>query len=373
MRKGEDVRAEERRASAGGFREYLAPVAAGVSPGLISASAFEDIDAVARRIPEPLAYSTFGFECRLGETAPRADFLVLATAAQGRKSLATLDAQEENSAAALTAHPVWRRVRDFAELWADPSSLLHEAADNVWLEFDVDGPPSETPVPAVFFGIMPNASPEVLPTALRVLSGDGMAPQILEKVSEYQRFMPPFGDVFQVGLMLSRGPVEAVRLCIWFHSPEKLLPFLQRVGWRGDEDLARAALAPLRRMVDTIALNVDVGAVVHDKLGFECYFHKFRQPGREPRWKDFLDFLVREGLCTARKRDALLVYPGHVEEDGATPWPGALSRASALLGSRYVSAFARTLHHVKVVYESGRPVEAKAYLAGNHLWRAGGS
>ena len=173
--------------------------------------------------------------------------------------------------------------------------------------------------------------------------------------------------------MLSRGPVEAVRLCIWLRSSENLLPFLQRVGWRGDEDHARAVLAPLRRMVDTVALNVDVSAAVHDKLGFECYFHKNRQPAREPRWKAFLDFLVREDLCTTRKRDARLAYPGHVEEDGAASWPEALSRVSALLGPRYVSAFARTLHHVKVVYEPGRPLEAKAYLAGNHLWRAAGS
>ncbi len=229
-----------------------------------------------------------------------------------------------------------------------------------------------TPLPAVFFGIMPNAPPEVVPQALRVLSG-GMAPQILEKVSECQRVLPPFGDVFQVGLMLSRGPVEAVRLCIWLRSPQKLLPFLQRVGWRGDEDLARAALTPLHRMVDAVALNVDVGVTVHDKLGFECYFHKNRQPAREPRWKAFLDSLVREGLCTTRKRDALLAYPGHVEEGAAAPWPGALSRVSALLGPCHVSAFARTLHHVKVVYEPGRPLEAKAYLAVNHLWRAPGS
>jgi hypothetical protein len=33
-----------------------------------------------------------------------------------------------------------------------------------------------------------------------------------------------------------------------------------------------------------------------------------------------------------------------------------------------LSAFVRSLHHVKIVYRPGEPLEAKAYLAGNHYW-----
>ncbi len=192
----------------------------------------------------------------------------------------------------------------------------------------------------------------------------------VENVSESLRVVARFGTVFQVGLMLSRGPVEAVRLCVWPYAPENLLPLLRDVGWHGDKDTVGSVLKTLTQMVDTVALNVDVGTSVHDKLGFECYFHKKRQPAREPRWSAFLDFLVREGLCTIRKRDALLVYPGHVEEDEVESWPGALRRASALLGPGHVSAFARTLHHVKIVCDPEKPLEAKAYPAGNHLWRS---
>lgn len=354
---------------AGDFRAFLAPVAAGVPPDLISAPALEDIYAVASLIPKPLAYNTFGFECRLGETTPRADFLVLATAKQGRESLATLETTQKTSAA-LTAHPAWRRVRDFAVLWADPTSLLHEAADNVWLEFDVDGPPPETPTPAVFFGVRPDASFEVVASGLRTLSGGGLSPRVLARVSEVRHVLRSFGNVFQIGLMLSRGPVEAVRLCVWPGASEDPLPFLRRAGWRGEEAGLRAVLDPLLRLVDVVALDVDVGESVRGKIGFECYFRKNRQPSREPRWETFLDFLVGEGLCTKRKRDALLAYPGHLEEKAPVPWPEALIRASALLGPRHVSAFTRTLNHVKVVYEPGKPPEAKAYLAGNHLWRS---
>ena len=121
------------------FEEYLRPVAAGVSPALISPSAFSDISSVASVLPATLAYNTFGFECRLGEENPRADFLVLARASWGRDSLAGL-----HPTSSLPEHlmddPVWQRVQDFGARWADPASPLYGAVDNVWLEFDVDGP-----------------------------------------------------------------------------------------------------------------------------------------------------------------------------------------------------------------------------------------
>jgi hypothetical protein len=121
--------------------------------------------------------------------------------------------------------------------------------------------------------------------------------------------------------------------------------------------------------VDLVSLNIDVGETVGRKIGFECYFDGNRQPRREPRWNTFLDSLVRSGLCTADKREALLAYPGYADEDAdGVPWPTALRRASQLLGRRSLSTLVRSPHHIKIVYRPGEPLEAKAYLAGNHHW-----
>ena len=49
-------------------------------------------------------------------------------------------------------------------------------------------------------------------------------------------------------------------------------------------------------------------------------------------------------------------------------WPRDLRAASALMGGRFQSVFVRWLHHVKVVYRPGQPLEAKAYLAVKHYW-----
>jgi len=48
--------------------------------------------------------------------------------------------------------------------------------------------------------------------------------------------------------------------------------------------------------------------------------------------------------------------------------PGDAVVASRTLGGRSLSIFVRSLRHVKLVYRPGEPLEAKAYLAGNHLW-----
>jgi hypothetical protein len=364
------------------FEEYLRPVAASVPPELISPSAFSDIDGVARVLPATLAYNMFGFECHLAEMAPRADFSVLAGASCGRDSLAGLHPTSTLPARLMT-DPKWRRVADFAVQWADPSSPLYRAVDSVWLEFDVDGAPPIIPIPSVFFAPRPSGQegargvayePDLdgyiatIETVIQLLSGNELAPRKLETLSDCFRALSSVEHVFQVGLMLSRG-AEAVRLCINLRSVEGIVEYLAGVGWPCSEADVLGILEPIASLVDYVCLDIDVGETVHRKIGLECYFDGIKQPKTEPRWSLFLNSFVRDGLCTADKRDALLSYPGYVDENAeGIPWPRALRRASHLLGGRSLSMYIRSLHHVKIVYQPGEGLEAKAYLAVNHHW-----
>jgi hypothetical protein len=279
--------------------------------------------------------------------------------------------------------PIWRRVADFAARWADPSSALYRAVDNVWLEFDVDGAPPVIPIPSVFFGLQPSGQEGAsgvayervvdgyrapAEKAIGLLSGSALAPRKLQMLSDCFRALSSVEHVFQVGLMLSRG-AEAVRLCINLRSVEGIVEYLTGVGWPCSEAEVLGVLEPIASLVDYVCLDIDVGETVHRKIGLECYFDGIKQPRTEPRWGVFLDSLVRDGLCTADKRDALLSYPGYVDENAeGIPWPRALRRASHLLGGRSLSTFIRSLHHVKIVYQPGEGLEAKAYLAVNHHW-----
>jgi hypothetical protein len=334
-------------------------------------------------LPAILAYNTFIFECRLAEMAPRADFSVLAKASYGRDSLAGLHPTSTLPARLMT-EPIWRRVGDFAVRWADPSSPLYRAVDNVWLEFDVDGAPPVIPIPSVFFGLRSSGQEgsargvayelnvdgyiTTAEKAIRLLSGSKLPSLVLETLSDCFRALSSVEHVFQVGLMLSRG-AEAVRLCIKLHSVERIVEYLAKVGWPGDEADLRGILEPMARLVDHVYLDIDVGETVHPKIGLECHFDGNKQPTIEPRWGIFLDSLARDGLCMADKRDALLAYPGYVDENAeGPPWPAALRRASQLLCGRSLSMFIRSIHYAKIVYQPGEPLEAKAYLAGHHHW-----
>ena len=200
---------------------------------------------------------------------------------------------------------------------------------------------------------------------MRLLAGGEPPPRMLERCF---RALSSDEKVGHVGLMLSRGE-DAVRLCIRLRSVERTIEYLTVMGWPGDEADLRGVLEPLARSVDRAVLAIDVGDAVRPKIGLECYFYGNRQPRREPRWGAFLNSLVLSGLCTADNREPLLTYPGYVDEAAQTvPWPAALRRASQLLGGRSLSTLVRSLHHVKIVFRPGEPLEAKAYLAGNHHW-----
>jgi hypothetical protein len=363
------------------LEEYLRPVAASFPPELISPSAFSDINSVARVLPATLAYNPFIFECHLGEMAPRADFSVLARPSYGRDSLAGLHPTSTLPARLMT-DPIWRRVDNFAVRWADPSSPLYRAVDNVWLVFDVDGAAPVIPIPSVFVGLPngqegargmaydPNVDGYITTAekAIRLLSGSELSPRMLETLSDCFRSLSSSEHVFQVGLMLSRG-AEAVRLCIDLPSVERTVEYLAGVDWPCSEADVFGVLKPIARLVDHLRLDIDVGETVHHKIGLECYFDGNRQPRTEPRWGILLDSLVRDGFCTVDKRDALLAYSGYVNENAeGLPWPAALRRASQLLGGRSLSTFIRSLSWVKIVYQPGEGLEAKAYLAVKHHW-----
>ena len=363
------------------FAQCVATIAQGVPPTLISPSAFATMGALARTLPATLSRSTVGFECRLADELPAADFMVLATAAAGRDSLAGTNPVSTMSAGLLT-EPIWQRVQALAARWQDPASSLHPVMDGIWLEFDLDGPPPEIPRPSVFLGLalglddvtgVRGGVPDVegyqatVAEMSQILLGRDLPPRTAENLAGCFRALAPYEYIFNVGMMVARG-ATSVRMCLRLGSSERTIAYLSQIGWPGaGRDLG--ALLELTGLVDYTWLDLDVSDTVHPAIGLECYFERHRQPAREPRWAVFLDALVRAGLCTSDKRDALLEYPGRIDEDTSQSWPSALGRASELLGGRWRSTFVRTLHHVKLVHRPGGTLEAKAYLAAHHHWR----
>jgi len=365
----------------GSLEETLRPVAPYVPDTLISRACLAEIGAVARDLPGAVS-SFFGFECRLGDPQPSADFLVC-TRADNREheALAGTDFPDAPPGH-LLEHPTWSRLRDFAVEWAAPGSALHGRVGNIWLEFDVGREAPGLPVPSIFLG--PTRSLAARPTsasgsatgdrpdrwltevALPLLRGSRLPPAVERRLIACIDAQPPTAGVFQVGLMLARQS-DALRLCIAV-DPRAVAEYLDRIGWSGPVRRVTDLVAGLAAVTDRICVDVDVDAAVGPRIGVECYFNGF-DPGRGPGWQRLLDYLVEGGLCRPEKRAGLAAYPGS-SDAVADPdrWPERLLRASSLLGPRAISVIFRSLHHVKVVYEPGRPLEAKAYLAAGHRW-----
>jgi hypothetical protein len=281
----------------------------------------------------------------------------------------------------LLTNPVWNRIRNFCNNWANSASILYDKIDNIWLEFDSAGLPPEVPVPSIFlslksiesdssnpikFGITANPHQWLTETALKFLFGRTISVPFERKLFDCFNLLPDGAWISQIGAMLARQ-VEPVRVCITDISTDKLLDYLSRIGWAGSISKLEAFVSELSSFVDRIDLDLDVGDIILPKIGLECSFN--RQPQFEPRWQLFLNRLVETGLCIPAKRDALLAYPGYSHERANRElWPSNILRVSNLLWPQVSSIFLRRFSHIKIVYQPDIPVEAKVYLSAGYYW-----
>jgi hypothetical protein len=343
--------------------------------------------AIAGELPGALA-TGFAVECHLGDRPPHADFLVRVRASEvGRRLLAGTSARD-SLPARLSDEPAWAGLREFARTWADPAVDPDANTGNVWLEFDIDPGDDGVPIPSVFFSAhhgVPSrlrhqgtaraaldaygwVTRESLPKVL----GRELAPATEQLVFSALDALPPGANVFQIGVMLAR-PSDVVRLCIAELPPDRAVDYLAGLGWTGDTDELRSLVDRLAGLVDHVVPAIDVADRLSGRVGFECYFADFRQPGEEPRWRALFDHLVDANLCGPDQREALLGFPGFVPQgEAAGVWPSHLAATASLLGPRATSGMARVLHHVKIAYRPGDPLEVKAYLGATHHWLVDG-
>jgi len=346
-----------------------------VSPCLISEASLREMVETASCLPGGLT-GFFGFECPLGRREGHADLLVCVAAEGGGRTVLAGEGVA-SLPRAFESHPVWQRVFDFAKCWKDPISPLFENVHNIWLEFDTTGEPKTIPSPSVFFGAKglercPEAEPsKCMPTcygwltqvALPVLKNQPLSAAEEAQIARCILALPTGAYVFQVGLMLSR-PSRITRICVRGIPADQIIDYLQQVGWRGSPVDMGVLVDTLADYVESFSVDLDVSDRVLPKIGLECY------PGfAVEKVACFLEYLVSAGFARPEKAEALNAWCGMVHERlSADVWPRDLLTASGFLGGRVHSMFHRRLHHVKIVYEPGHALCAKAYLAVQHFW-----
>ncbi len=337
-----------------------------IDPTLISPEALTCIGRVASMLP---VEAMFGFECHLGQSSGWADFGVgLLTSDGSRDAFMRLDPSVFTAQGASQVDSSWCKILDFCRVWRDPGSPLHDTVANVAFEFDLPGPPGDLPIPCFLFQFKPAAQQRVtiIEIALQLLLGCSVSPPVLHNVRRCLGALPEGASVYGVGLMLTRG-IEGVRLAFSGASAERWIEYATLVGWPGDRDDLARALGELPRMADHVTLNLDVGSRISPRIGFECSLGKERARGRQG-FRCMFDHLVERGICLPDNRDACLTWIGHTQERAGGAWPESLRRGSSNLTGRGLRVFTRRINHMKVAYQKGRPLDAKAYLTARHTW-----
>ncbi len=325
-------------------------------PSLIDAEGYAHLAAIATQLPEPLT-TFWGFECRLGLPAARADIL-FETKKQSRgqallagKSSSALDALCETS-------PTWQRLRAFANVWANPAHLFASNIRNLWLEFDTAGvaTPNQAAAlvhsPSVFLG--PDAPTlsraalfDLLREAFAIL---GYADPSIARLPSFIAALPPDAKLFQVGMMLARSDA-GLRVCVKDLAAADLAHWLAQAGWQGDPAWLAELTHTIIPMLETWTINLGfTPAGLAEKIGLECYLDWLEDDSQQ--WVPLLDSIVARGLCLPQKRQGVLDFPGVT----LTP-PSASTDAF-----QYLNLF-RKIHHLKLNFSAGQIREAKAYFA----------
>jgi hypothetical protein len=240
-------------------------------------------------------------------------------------------------------------VRDFCGTWVEAGSSLHQTVETVWLEIDVGPSTSELQMPkeaSVFFRLKDGAVTSALDQGLRLLQPDAAA---LERVRTCLDALPEGGSVRWAGVMARES--RNVRLCLELPKP-RIKPFLLDLGWQGSEEQLDLLVAGFGKMTDIVILAIELTPDgLSNTLGFECRYQFNRQPEIEPRWISLLDMLVKATLCSDEKRQALLNWNGLFYE------PFTVNNKAQVL--------VRNLSHIKIGFQPGVAVTAKAYVSCN--------
>jgi len=352
--------------------DYITVIEDRIHRDLISADHLLEIKRITDIFPSQIT-SMFGFECRLGDDRPQAD-LAFSILPEMAAILEGIDREERF----WPRDGIWNGVREVISRIEEPGQ--RDVAGLLWLEFDLDRPVREVPAPGVFLSFerfmrhnrlklsMKEKAERLLSASESVISslrGRRFFDRIRPAFAEALRLLPEHSMLFQIGTMTSR-PGEYVRICIQDMTSQDMITFLDGMKWPGSSEELHELADLLSGFCGSTVLALDLGESVLPKIGLEISFDEDDTAKGGPQWKEFLGYLTDEGLCTGKKADALLEYPGHIlQNPGRSFWPANLRKASVFWGR---SIFINRLDHFKVTYQKDCPHKAKAYLSVCQEW-----
>ncbi|MGZ9098251.1 MAG: hypothetical protein ACXW3O_00980, partial [Brevundimonas sp.] len=238
----------------------------------------------------------------------------------------------------------------FLAAWVDNAGGLRTDVDTLFLEWDRPGG-LEKRAPAVFLPVQGRGHSDTRSADQRDRVLDHIRTHRLggkeggRLISTVFRLIPTDLSISFIGLMAGRA--DAVRINLRQIRPDDLAGVLARIGWPGDVALATDHFRRLVERTGQVAVALDFAPDLQPTIGFEALLDS--PADAEPRWRGLFDHLCAAGLCTQRKRTALL-EAGTVRrpEDPGQDWPAAWMAAAVRAPERFVPWFEQRLSHAKV-------------------------
>jgi hypothetical protein len=332
---------------------------------LVSNENFEDIQSVSRYFPSNVT-SFLGFECRLGEKKPRADFAFAISGMGKDRDVFIKLLKDDYLPDDFFTKNEWVNISNFAAAWSNSDSLIHKNVQCFWLEFDLFDKTPETPVPCVFFGPKKSSSSDydwIVNEALPLLKGGILPEKVVDLFYTSINKIPDNATLFQVGTMLSRAS-NAVRIHVNKLKPEQIIPFLKDIGYKDDEKKLRSLISDLENKADRFVISFDIRENgIGSKIGIELSFSS-NNFEKESRWKILLDYLEEKNLCLKDKKEALLSYQGaEINEEYYDSKMIPITSAADFQYNKKTTNIVRYINHIKIVYRPNEKLEAKAYPA----------
>jgi hypothetical protein len=344
-------------------------IAAALAPcrfeGLLSRRNVADICRSEGSSLPPASTSLFGFECRLQQEEPVADFLVRIGADPDEWPVFERDLPHRSG-------ETWRRIEALLRERAKSDSPLSAMLQNLWLEYDLVDPNAGSE-PSVFFGtnhLTRKAESGWAVSLAEMLRGEPLSGASRNTLAQLIALLPENAKVFQVGVMCSRSRAP-LRICVIGQEVDEICGFLAATRWPGEVEQVAAILAQYMGLIDRTALDFDIldDGRLAPKLGIELYQKPNEDPG--PRMIELVTRLRNSCLCAPEKAIGLLAWSGITHERlYRDRWPDSLIARKILRGGNESSTFCRWLHHIKIVLEPGAAPSAKAYLAVGHAYLA---
>ncbi len=336
---GQGVRAGTRSA-AETLRPILDLIERRVPDALIDRQGWSAIAERTADLPRLAAESSVGFETRLQDPRPAADFFVWIRPS-GRFGEYLLHADDGGGRAPIGPEAI-RRLRR-------AGSTLARRVPWLILEYDVvDAPPGSALAPGVFLTDIPpipqdewNPIADILDLATRRTE----CREERRMLAALAGAVPPGGRIAHLGAMPDRRP-RTLRALVKT-DPQQTPGFLRQIGWPGAIREFERTVEPMRRLIAgwSVACDVTSGAVA-PQLGIELFLHGLWPALTAADWHPLLERLEAESLCRPEKAAALR----------------AEIPPRTVIDERGVRVMRTGINHIKLTLRADGTIGCKAYL-----------